>query len=65
MNKSVRKTAMPSLGEFPERVLSTERSPKSIDIQEHLPRTLEEAVVNAGVSYVSKKLTIEQKMFDK
>lgn len=50
MNKSVRKTAMPSLREFPETVLSTERSPKSIDIQEHLPRTLEEVVVNAGVS---------------
>ena len=28
MSKSAWKTAMPSLGEFPERVLSTERSPK-------------------------------------
>ena len=50
MNKSAWKTAMPSLGEFPEKVLSTERSPRNRDIQEHLPRTLEEEVANAGVS---------------
>ena len=50
MNKSAWKKAMPSLGEFPEKVLSTERSSRSRDIQEHLPRTLEEGVVNEGVS---------------
>ena len=50
MRKSAWKTATPSLGEFPEKVISTEWSSTSRDIQEHLPRTLEEVVVNAGVS---------------
>ena len=50
MNKSAWKTAMPSLGEFPEKVINTERSSRSRDIREHPPRTLEEEVVNAEVS---------------
>jgi hypothetical protein len=50
MHKSAWKTAMPSIGEFPEKVLSTERSPRNRDVQEHLPRTMEEVVVDAGVS---------------
>lgn len=50
MNKSAWKTAMPLLEEFPKKNLSTEWSPRSRDLREHLPRTLEEVVVNAGVS---------------
>ena len=51
MHKSTWKTAMLSLGEFPKKVLSTERSTRSVlDIQERLPRTLEVVVVNAEVS---------------
>ena len=50
MNKSAWKTVMPSLAEFPEKIMNTEGSPRSRDIREHPPRTLEEEVVNAGVS---------------
>jgi hypothetical protein len=49
MQKSGWKTVMPSLREFPEKIVNTEQNPRSGDIQEHPPRTLGE-VVNAGVS---------------
>lgn len=50
MQKSEWKILMPSLREFPEKIMNTGQKPSSGDIQEHPPRTLEGVMVNSVVS---------------
>lgn len=50
MQKSGWKIAMPSLREFPEKIVNTEQNPSSGDVQEHPPRMVGGVMVNAKVS---------------